>query len=170
VSFGDQLRRAELLATDSSGKRVPRAERSANLIRCRETRTYVQVSYVSLREEQEDKRAAQAALEWALEGLSADEYAVMKMRGKIVEYKEVEHEIPAGELHLWELELYTLVEGSRKLVERPGLPPIETVMVEALEPISIQFSLLEVSLQLSISVRQVRRLIESGQRKLKRKR
>ncbi len=73
----------------------------------------------------------------------------------------------AGELKNWTEQGYSLIPGSSRDEERAGLPTITTVEVEGEDVCVLKLSHEEIAERMGKSVRQVRSLIESGNRKLR---
>lgn len=98
--------------------------------------------------------------------LTADEVAVLNLQAKFESFEEIRVTIASGSVVEYQRRGFTLIPGSAQLEQRAGLPDIETVQVytrafEQTESHSHQ----EIAEQLGLSVFQVRRLIQSANRK-----
>jgi hypothetical protein len=92
----------------------------------------------STRETMEERVAREGKIERIYASLTADERLVLEYQGKLQERVEVRTVIAAGDLVDYQRDGYTLIPGSDRMVERPGLPPLECVDVYGHECVSTE--------------------------------
>lgn len=102
------------------------------------------------------------------EDLTPFEQDVLHLQGKIEKRDEVKRLIAAGDVAEYLKNGYTLVPGSGRNVERPGLPDVHCVFVVGLETREVRHRMTheEIAVELKTNIRRVRRAIGSANRKL----
>lgn len=165
--LGIQLARAERYSIDSTGKRLrPIPPKDYGGVRVKETRRHALSGGVNSSQEEELVREGiRARIEASLTELEAQ---VLRLQGKLTIVDEDRRRVPAGDVAFYIRGGYTYVPGSDREEERDGLPTITTVeVVGEIEQQVESLNHAEVAERLQLSTRQVRRLIESANRKLR---